>query len=472
MVPKTPLQRPAPTCPKHGFTTKFAGTDIRNGKKVAVFKCKDEAACQIRLLSTAPDCVECRRSMVVKHSPEDFFNWQCLMSAHECGQPVEFCADCGGTGWLHMDNRSDLTSPSDLGPGEYVIGVDGGMFVDRCDSCMRYPGMVSAERAHRFECGCGHGLPRSIGPSTWVGYPGHDAEIQKAMFIAGFSHTWLSKEIIQVEIEDARAEEFVRVLDRVYSNMERLPNHFAKVTPFAEALKGMPMADEYRRLDEELAGLDKNGRSVAIDRNNPPTKFSVDEIKANGCRPLFQDTSKRVSTNREGEPICIMERKAVLTPPQPWAGESMVQLKDSIYALLGQLNEMTFQDQPIEMQRRLDSRRRALLNQMSLIDKNMSVVNDRRTTMYSLVTRGGYEFSNLKKEKDEAVIHASAHLDWHYYRAVFIEVHDVNGEQQPVHDPHNWFYDLVGRFNDEPMSTTKLTGFTGDYVLCIYPSSK
>jgi hypothetical protein len=155
------------------------------------------------------------------------------------------------------------------------------------------------------------------------------------------------------------------------------------------------------------------------------------------------------------------------------------QLKNNIYSLLNQLNEMTFQDQPLEVQRRLESRRRAVLSEMVAIDPGMvirgstSLVTDRLGRhSKELPTAGGFEFSNLKKEDDEAVIQGNVHIDGHYFRAVLVEVHFVNEEQVPVNDPHNWYYDLVGRFNDEPMRTIKVGGFVGDYVLFIYPGGR
>lgn len=455
--------RQAPACPKHPtYPTTFVGVGTRNGKTGAGFVCTSPK-CTMRVVTFAPNCAVCGCRMVVGvDGRKKTRRWQCLVSAHKSSQVMEFCEDCDGTGWLHMDNRLD----SRLSP--FVIGVDGGMFVDACSTCDRFANMTDAELVHRNECGCGHGLPNVNAHYTWLGYPGFNAEIEKALKTAGFTVVWRTKEIIEVRIVPSRSALFTETLDAAHEALKETVR--VKNDSYRQQAKAPSFIEPGSHLNKKMETNMPNADSGEMDK--VPSKFTEEEIRNNGCRPLHVRGTKIVSTNYRGEPICFMEHKRLEVGRYG-------QLKDNIYSLLNQLNEMTFQDQPLEMQRRLESRRRAVLSEMAAVDPGMmikgstSLVNDRLGRFGAeLPTAGGFEFSKLEKGEDEAVIHGNVHIDGHYFRAVLVEVHMVNGEQLAVNDPCNWFTDLIGPLNETILKTINVGGFTGDYVLCIYPGGR
>lgn len=150
---------------------------------------------------------------------------------------------------------------------------------------------------------------------------------------------------------------------------------------------------------------------------------------------------------------------------------ALVELRTAAVALLDQLNSMNFQDHTREEVLRLESRRRAVFQ---AVMNNNGNWRDRALESYGEVmpTAGGYRFEGLREGAEERVVYGRAYLDGNYFHMVAIAVHDVNGEQVPVLDPNKWYYDLAGRLNIDPMTTRKLPGLSGDYVICIYPGGK
>lgn len=57
------------------------------------------------------------------------------------------------------------------------------------------------------------------------------------------------------------------------------------------------------------------------------------------------------------------------------------------------------------------------------------------------------------------------------FHAKFIRVHDVDGVQEAVNDPHGFFED-VWKLNCDALQTVNVPGFDGDWVLVIYPFAK
>lgn len=437
----------APTCPstKHGhYATHFTKINSSNQKKYATFKC-GKVDCKMVLYARAPQCpLNFKHEVLDEVGHGDFF-WRCATPGHLHTEIMDFCDDCGGTGWLHMDNRAGATDSA----GSLVVGVDYGMHVDACSTCNIFGDMVVAEREHRGTCGCGHGLPRQGFQNIWHGYPGRNGELTKALE-KHFVVSRIRDELIEVEIGPQHADLFTAVLDRGY---DLLMN---------DSLKTKEELSVSNQIDPNYVTAEKRIQLNAERREAAKTQSFAE--------------GGGVSTPADERAVLLLQRKAQ-SEGYARAHKDLGVLKESIYALLGQLNNMTFQDQPVEMQRRLDSRRRALLSQMSHIDKNMvvagniSTTNDRRHLVEKdqLPQHGGYEFQNLKKGENESVLHGTFYLDAHYYRAVLIEVHKVNGEQQPVNDPENWYYDLVAPLNHTVMQTITVQGFKGDYVLCVYP---
>lgn len=431
---------PAPRCPKHPeFTSTHAGHDkscFRRGGGEQ-FLCS-ERDCLVKMVSKTPTCPECRNSMHINQAAGNLYYWVCYVSHRPLAQKINFCDDCGGTGWLHMDNRSAVMRDQK----EPIIGVDGGMFVDACSTCDRFPTMTAAELVHRNECQCGHGLPQPGERYKWVGYPGSNREISTALTAAGFVvYNTSNEEVVCTWIQSTRTRQFINALDEVHQKMEESALRCNGKTYTGLVIGGSSKKEEYTM--------------TAVEQN--PEKNEQQYVKSlrKYAAPSLSNTQLQRPSTRE--------------------------LKDAIYGLLGQLNDMNFRDHSIDAQRRLESRRRAVMEKMSAIDTGIfmqgttSLVNDRLATNRRgiLPKSGGYEFQNLKKEEleDEAVLHGSIFLDSHNYRVVLIEVHDIDGEQRAVKDPNDWYHD-VGEMMHGQFQTIKVDGHPGNYVLCIFPGSK
>ncbi len=411
----------------------------------------------------------------------------------------EICCDCSGTGWLHMNNG---------GADDHLIGHVCGKFIDRCDGCghHRFADGVEAERAHREECGCGHGLPNNSRDHIWVDYGGGDGQIARAMLNAGFDTIITDSSdsedfrTIEVVIPKADAALFIETLDTAYDSLpgkegaemkdekvldENTKNGYRRLAK-TPSFEGGPCGGPLRAatLDElNKAVPSSRGVPSLLDAINSPlvrvSAFGLEEITRAGCRPVLRLNGELLTTF-DGKPIVILERAAPLADDRKRKAQEDV--VDAAYLLIAQLNEMNFQDHPKTEQLRLESRRRGLVDALGKLQHalNSSLINDKtshgRDRVASIIkeqfpTAGGYRIEELSKLEDENVLMGKIYLDGQYHHVQFVEVQTIDGEQQPVNDPERRYYDGVGQFNDECMRTVKLAGFTGNYVMFIFPAA-
>jgi hypothetical protein len=512
-----------PVCPLHKRNmARSAETDrltdgTRNLVEFVCYERMHSDAASARCLSTAriarPDCKHCKQPMklgLVKMGLEPnawTYEWKCCHKLE-----FELC-DCGSVGWLHMGHDGDRDSQT--------IGHDGGNHIESCNDCghLRFADDIGAERAHRRECGCGHGLPTNDQEYDWIDYGGRSGEIYYSMIHAGFRTAILEFDsieayrIIDVYIPEGQAGEFIKTLDEAHDKLDsqrkKLLRQAAKCVSFtnnnnyasglsAERFTRIKLEDNMREGEYTLYTLQVDGR--VTDRRytgechdatiKAKSRYTHEEIwKAGAVQIVRRDGTPRLTTT--GHPIVVLEDiKVALERFDPEikeeakrqadrkikdVGETMTSAMQDInraaLALLGQLNEMLFTDFSIKDQRALESRRRALLDAISpFADKLGGFSADRHTNV--LPTAGGYRIGDLIAHGEDGVLEGHIYLDGIYHHVILIEVHDVGGEQQPVNDPNDWYYNFVGRFNEEAMKTVKVAGFPGDYVLCIYPGAR
>lgn len=431
----------APECPKHRVRMteilKRANGEALAEGDYAEFLCLAYGCPSVARVAR-PNCAYCMERMTIRihYAPIDVklfqsLEWECTRHRDKPTQKFEIC-ECGGAGWIEMDNSD--------GDRDDILGHPFGKHIERCDGCghLRFESDIGAERAHRRECGCGWGLPMASKTSVWIDYPGVDGRIATRMRESGFS-VLPSGENVEIIIHANKSHLFVCVLDAAHDEL------LAPSSPGRMAAKSVLFGHNL---------LTETGRisSKEMNLSNPP-------------RPGTLTLTEEVELLREKITGLELREKS--------SGERYESLRKSAYRLLSQLNGMSFQDHSIADQRQLELARRGLVEGLHKVHFEPSSLHDSAAVRADseLLNVGGYRLEDLERVEDEAVLFGTCYLGGIYYHVTLIEVTAVDGEQRPVNDPQEWYYDLVGKFNNEAMATVKVPGFPGDYVLCIYPRS-
>ena len=191
----------------------------------------------------------------------------------------------------------------------------------------------------------------------------------------------------------------------------------------------------------------------------------------------------KATVTRQGHPVGYLvgrslsenETETVLKANKV-ENERVEELLTAAKRLFDALNSMSFRYHPEAEVRELESRRRGFKDAMALLQASRHPGDvggrdaDRKMANWGeFHDAGGYRIESLRKLDDEAVLQGVIYIHGSMHHIQFIEVHNVNGEQKPVNDPYDRYYDGVGRFADYSMETTKVTGYAGDYVMFIFP---
>jgi hypothetical protein len=510
---------PPATCPKdHPVThykTLIRGTNVPHS--VVQFHC-DVPGCKAIIVVEAPTCDTCKKPMKLRSTPKKLFYWRCIEDNRS--EAFEACNSCGGTGWLEM--RSDKRD--DVEQGFIMLGHDGGLHIERCDGCghHRFRDDCEAERAHREECGCGHGLPQLGKKYRFVDYPGRNNELFNEMKRAGFEPIMYSEEEMQVDILEDEAAHFIKTLDaarelqsKQFEQMMSRPLITSKVdydyleqraleescdreilvvaspvhrnrefeADWSGLIDNRPSRHTWPALDAPCRGFTPNEMStrrvenMPIEKDPAAAEITDEYMRSIGFRQLT-DKDGGPSVTRKGYPIGLLTRgpaplnKFFAEPDR--AGELIHAAKKTLDAL----NAMNFQYHTKTEVLELESRRRGLLEAMTALRSEregdpktveMMRLREASTSWGKFFDAGGYRLENLQQLEDEAVLQGVIYIVGSMYHIQFIQVHQVDGVQEPVNDPYRRYYDGVGRFQDEAMETVKLEGFPGDYVVFIYP---
>lgn len=517
-----------PVCRRHGPMKHYSSYTVLMGGgycQVTALKCDE---CNATVAVPRPSCNVCGDSMALQRVTRHLggrpkFFWRCRKD--ELSQSFELC-ECGSVGWLHMDNRHE---GGDDPHNEAVLGIPCGMHIDMCSDCghYRFQGSIDAELAHRRECGCGHGLPKNDDAYTWIGYRGANNEVWRAMHGAGFHVSdEPDQEDFEVYIEEGKAALFIQVLDNTYAAMEEE----RKRRPIEQATRLLKQFDDaFPQARYYMSAAEKNGDTMTCphpdhdpDRNGF-RKAAKTPGFAEDLRPLKRQYSQNETSTRKKitavlclfseeemkrsnfEPDKVLDsvvtdengfpRGKLMCPVSKELSEldlgkhrlqeaAITGLARAAMALIGQLNEMNFQDHPKEEALRLKSRQRGLLEQLDELKRSespgylqylnsTSVGHDRQANFHRrhLPTAGGFRFGELHPMEGEDNFHGVVYLDGITFYAVLIKVQNVNGEQQPTNDPEGRYQDLL-QFNDGNIQTVKIDSHPGDFVMCIYPATE
>lgn len=551
--PSYAAARAEPHCLRgHGRMKRVPAMDSPH-RKARFFKCREDW-CRCIIAVEVPYCGTCDDHMKLKSiwdvkKGEARLYWRC--DKDNKSEAFEPCFSCHGTGWLHMDNR-----PDDERDSHNNLGFVCGTHIDRCDDCgrHRFEDAIAAELAHRKECGCGHGLPRSDDAFTWIDYGGREGEVYHALVKAGFKPVVTDSSdgedfrTLEVIIAEGEADKFIATLDTAYAAMKGLHakklemRASAKTTNFSEPRIGPIVVESFGvflghpdkpdgapicwgkqwALDDEECGACSHERgcseetttnqegivmkddvtqkgylSPKKDRgvpeltgriNSPVDHISVftrEQVVRSGCK-IIERNNGAILTTFDGKPIVILDKIVPETDPgsveKKMHGVRLLEeFKTAALELLSQLNLMRFTDQPVKEQHRLEARRRGLLTAldgMEALKQGKNPQNLHKETSWArdrlaqvdyrgqLSLASGYRIEGL--EKEDGVVQGRIYVDGQHYHLVAVAVHEIDGLQTPVDDPNEWYHS-IGNLNDSAMTTIKIPGFEGNYVIAIYP---
>lgn len=452
---------PPPSCPRH----KAACVLDENHSETTLVHFSCPRDCEYSVAVERAKCEKCciasPGTMQIYGGPW-WFGWECKHHPKEL-YPFVMCG-CEEKGWDHYHSN----------------GV--GMNIQRCDDCRKFADDNEAAKAHHKICMC-ELTPRVSIPE----------DLQSKMVGDARTAVWWPK-------DEEAVTEMNKELKGWFYGIEKAIGHPITIKTAETPLDNTHYKLE-RAMDDRKDACRENskpssfGSETSITKdptgdfgyrasNRPshryadkpmvPCIFTEEQMASVGFRPLKM-ADGAIVTGKTGRPHGVL---AELPKTNAGREEAVQDLCKAVINLLGQLNEMRFDDHSIKEQHRIESVRRAALTALRVVTKNPcskdSVERDKLATVIreTFALAGGFRVSEIEKLEDEEVLQGKCFLDGIYHHIQFVRVQTVDGEQKPVLDPHHRYYDGVGRFNDSHMRTVEVPGFKGEYVLFIYPSER